>query len=390
MAIGDKRPVVMGEGIVNDLVTGGATAALSAEMGKVLGQRPNPNLLHNWYFANPVNQRDGYIAPVGIEAFEDSAFTKSVGLKTLTNKIVGYEGDAAYYLLSDNATKRYVHKEDIVSGYITGYTIDRWKVEGSNAAVSVLSDGYINFAFSSTTTFERVRQMFDGTINAGTTLTFSMLARVNSVSGEVWMRPSKGWSNMGHGVRLTATDGEFKLFQVTFTLTEDINNLWLEPIFTDTSATCDIDVKAVKLELGGTQTLAHQDSSGNWVLNEIPEYSEELAKCQRYYVRYGANDAVRNIPAFVTAAAGGTTPNFQIITPVPLRALPALRFSQIVVRTLVDKTNINVSENKTPTVTALDDLSVGVGFTTESAVSASNCPILRTLAGGYLELDANL
>lgn len=39
---------------------------------------------------------------------------------------------------------------------------------------------------------------------------------------------------------------------------------------------------AVKLELGSQQTLAHQDSSGAWVLNEIPDYGDELTKCMRY------------------------------------------------------------------------------------------------------------
>lgn len=38
---------------------------------------------------------------------------------------------------------------------------------------------------------------------------------------------------------------------------------------------------AVKLELGTAQTLAHQEN-GKWVLNEIPDYGEELTKCMRY------------------------------------------------------------------------------------------------------------
>ena len=41
----------------------------------------------------------------------------------------------------------------------------------------------------------------------------------------------------------------------------------------------DADIYAIKLERGGVQTLAHQDSSGNWVLNEVPDYGEELLKC---------------------------------------------------------------------------------------------------------------
>ena len=43
-------------------------------------------------------------------------------------------------------------------------------------------------------------------------------------------------------------------------------------------------LKAVKLELGPVQTLAHQDADGNWVLNDPPPNKAlELLKCQRYY-----------------------------------------------------------------------------------------------------------
>lgn len=48
-----------------------------------------------------------------------------------------------------------------------------------------------------------------------------------------------------------------------------------------------ITVKAVKLEIGDTQTLAHQED-GEWVLNEIPNYAEELLKCQRYLQAFSA------------------------------------------------------------------------------------------------------
>ncbi len=48
---------------------------------------------------------------------------------------------------------------------------------------------------------------------------------------------------------------------------------------------------AAKLELGTQQTLAHQDASGNWVLNEIPNYAEQLARCMRYYQLYSSSSA---------------------------------------------------------------------------------------------------
>ena len=43
-------------------------------------------------------------------------------------------------------------------------------------------------------------------------------------------------------------------------------------------------IRAVGLELGSQQTLAHQEN-GVWVLNEIPDYWEQLRKCQSYFYR---------------------------------------------------------------------------------------------------------
>ena len=44
---------------------------------------------------------------------------------------------------------------------------------------------------------------------------------------------------------------------------------------------------AAKLELSDRQTLAHQEGD-KWVLNEVPNYGEQLARCQRYYQLYSA------------------------------------------------------------------------------------------------------
>ena len=47
-------------------------------------------------------------------------------------------------------------------------------------------------------------------------------------------------------------------------------------------------IVAAKLELGSEQTLAHNEGTEEspvWVLNEIPDYGEELARCKRYFER---------------------------------------------------------------------------------------------------------
>lgn len=53
-----------------------------------------------------------------------------------------------------------------------------------------------------------------------------------------------------------------------------------------TSSAAAKKITAVKLELGTQQTLAHQEN-GAWVLNELPDYTEEWAKCNRYLRVYG-------------------------------------------------------------------------------------------------------
>ena len=67
----------------------------------------------------------------------------------------------------------------------------------------------------------------------------------------------------------------------------------LVPVYDDSTRTLTITatgqtIRAVKLELGSVQTLAHQDASGAWVLNEIPDYGQELARCQRFCCLYRA------------------------------------------------------------------------------------------------------
>lgn len=65
------------------------------------------------------------------------------------------------------------------------------------------------------------------------------------------------------------------------------------PVYDDETKTFTVTaqgktIRAVKLELGTQQTIAHQEN-GVWVLNEIPDYGEQLRRCQRYYQRLKAS-----------------------------------------------------------------------------------------------------
>ena len=77
-------------------------------------------------------------------------------------------------------------------------------------------------------------------------------------------------------------------------------------------------VVAAKLELGDKQTLAHKDSSGTWVLNELSPYTVELCRCKRFLSVH------RGIDYFHRADAV-TANNLQFFVPtgIPLRINPA-------------------------------------------------------------------
>ena len=73
---------------------------------------------------------------------------------------------------------------------------------------------------------------------------------------------------------------------------------------------------AVGLELGSQQTLAHQEN-GVWVLNEIPDYGEQLRRCQRYLRPAGYN--------FVVSAVNGNWYASNLFgRSEPMRAVPVI------------------------------------------------------------------
>ena len=80
-------------------------------------------------------------------------------------------------------------------------------------------------------------------------------------------------------------------------------------------------ILAAKLELGSTQTLAHQEGD-KWVLNEIPDYGEQLRQCQRYYLSNKQRNAYGK-------SASTTAVYVDIPTPVTMRALPAIKIGAL-------------------------------------------------------------
>ena len=236
----------------------------------------NPNLLDNWYFANCVDQRQGRVVVPNTTYYSDNTLTTSAG--TTSAYVTAYRyatGTAsgvnyASFKLenTDTAPTYYAAPENVVRGYTgTGYGIDRWVSNGASVLISI--DGVTITGYN--VGFRQI--LNDYKLLSGKTVTLSLLEKERNGSLII--------SLISGSFRQDFTqDGLF--ISQTITLPELTAPLecW---VYHDGEGTSTL--KAAKLELGTAQTLAHQDENGNWQLNEIPDYGEQLARCQRYFRR---------------------------------------------------------------------------------------------------------
>lgn len=253
--IPNKQPKLRGS--AGQVVGFGADGAAVAVAGW-----SNPNLLINWYFADPVNQR---------------------GQEEYTNN---------------------------------GYTIDKWYVAQRDYGTSVIVDDIgVTFRVTSKGTNKNgafVNQTLPS-LKAGT-YTYSVLVSQLNGSGIMGVdRDEAPWEVFSQEIPLKPG-----LNTVTFTIANDVGRIGIflaKRVFDIVS----FKFVAAKLELGSHQTLAHKDAAGNWVLNDPPpDKTLEMLKCQRYYQVFSSADMrpvkavdfrppMRVDPAFSTIEINGVT-----------------------------------------------------------------------------------
>lgn len=256
----------------------------------------NPNMLTNWYFGKPVNQR----------------------------------GQTSY------------------SGGGTKYTIDRWRMQAPNSASYVnVNNGYVTVAgtsgeqgyndfvyyFEEKPTNETVTLtalLTDGTIITRTGKIGEMAAIINQ------------WRSSGVG----------------------------QPHVALRFGSTPYNIVAVKMELGDTQTLCHMGSDGKYVLNEIPNYQQQLAQCQRYCIAIDHQTYKRADTASLSQFW------FYIPLPVTLRSNPSME------------------SGNTPTVYSFNPSSqvaqTGFTFTYESAGAGDASLRVRATKNNHNLSDATL
>lgn len=284
-------------------------AAIAAVPGKAeTAQLCNRNLLDNWYFGRPVDQRGGYVVLPGT-TYYDNTWT-AVGTTTGYLKIDSIiPTGGAWITIGGTQYLVSAPSDSVVRGYVgAGYTVDRWKLVES-AHVVTIEAGSITLRKPANTADFVYAQYFEGAtleFLRGKTATISVMDSNGNVYSKTLLIPASGMfdsDNLYIGDNwwidlIVLPSGDFYIRFVSITKAETT-----------------LGIQAAKLELGSQQTLAHQDADGNWVLNEVPDYGEQLARCQRYFVRinivYAFGQVATNNISFV-----------DFITPVPLRADP--------------------------------------------------------------------
>lgn len=291
----------------------------------------NPNILDDWYFGNPVNQRG-----------------------------------QTEWLSSASARVPCVDRWNWWGQYVAGSTL------------KLLNDGLQLVGNpESEVLYQQITQKIEkDRLPVGATVTLSALVKAEADAAIIL---SIGGSNAAY-VTVPAN---------TWTLIAGVLNVpsveqTHEISIARNTAGATFTVKAVKLELGSVQTLAHQDANGAWVLNEIPDYGEQLRRCQRYFVRIGDSAAGYTGTIGISNCANATGSNTFIPTPVTLRATPAITLHNIYLRK-------GTTDHEVTSVNSFSVSANGIFCALNSSdLPAGETLLVRAINGGYMDLSADL
>ena len=198
----------------------------------------------------------------------------------------------------------------------TGYGVDMWYTTGATLSVDVTAEGvklYKNAASAN----PAWAQALETDAAVGQTVTVSMLYKGNGGGASLRVAQSGGIVTLSNVSDWTLVQKTFALEKWSVGTLQDRAIVAIQ-CFENMAANQGLYIKAIKLEPGEQQTLAHQNGDGAWVLNELPDYGGELLRCQRYYQVYTTAAArpakaldcrpvMRTDPAQSTVSVGGAT-----------------------------------------------------------------------------------
>lgn len=252
-----------------------------------------------------------------------------------------------------------------VSGYLSdGYQFDRWKVRANGGTVNYnRSTGYVTL--SATANLAYIQQILEPKLREelnGRTVTFSVLTSANVVHSVTFVYDA------------TATDMgiRFPTFpQAGYWYGADYSSC-LQVIYGNRTVT--LSIKAIKLELGSVSTIAN---------DMPPDYGEELAKCQRYFVRIPKQV---NQPYGFGFAQSNSSVRIAIPIPATMRDVPTISYT--------DSFTVRGGGSSLPSSSVNVMTSAPIGFVNldfaVSGATQNQVYVLSSTDLSYIDLSADL
>ena len=291
----------------------------------------SPNLLDNWYFADPINQRG-----------------------------------ATQYTAE-------------------GFCLDRWSFEQwkpskqsvqlRNGCVAIVSG-----AEASTNNTTKLRQtLVDLQRLAGKTVTFSAKLKNVTVNGNPRLTIYYGGSKKD--VAITSADTN-SIISVTETLPTTLSSMYVA-IGNDGNAAgkgnFDIEIESVKLEIGSISTLAN---------DAPPKKSEQLLECQRYYIRW-SNTAKQQ--AFSGGAAGTAVyAAVQLPTAMQGTATPTVTYAELDIYNFVSNGSVATKSCGCNMLGSRNSVVLWVTYDATSACPGQTPASIRIGENGYIALSCEV
>lgn len=246
---------------------------------------------------------------------------------TYANKAVATKNELYAHNLLDNSdltnpvNQRGETSYSSTSSSALTYTVDRWLCQ---MGILTVDAGHVNWSSNQRASYKRFMQKVDMKFYAGKTYTLAMLARVNEVSGAVYLRLANNSAPIsGASTRINSTTEDFVWFVFSHTLVSDIEVPAFDILVSSTASDyLNIDIKAAAIYEG--EYIAEAPT-----VYQSKGYSAELAECQRYYL------PLTTVGRYA-GCVGSSSANVQFFIPTPseFAATPSLSgLSRITFRT---------------------------------------------------------
>lgn len=187
---------------------------------------------------------------------------------------------------------------------VAGYGIDRWSCERATHTLTLNSD-YIRWERITTgynPLFYQPVKVVQGEVYTYSILYRSTFRELRETFTAALLPEASDWTLYSKTATVSGASANIGVQDLSYNQGLDDTGKYIE-------------IKAMKLELGSEQTLAHLEN-GAWVLNEIPDYGRELYECQRYLKQvinwsdiYAARSDTTNLYFFIPGATMARVPD---------------------------------------------------------------------------------